>query len=169
MKLTRLFLFLAIAFVAGSCSSDDDGAEVYSFNKDNLTGTYSLVFYESKKVKTKNDEGFTVTTTTIGKGDTFSVTWSFNSDNKVTYNGTYRVTRVITQGGQTREEAEIIVLDNERSNYSVHQSNNELTIDGKIFKVSGFSRTAMTLKHSNSTVEEDGATVVYDQELRFTR
>ena len=125
---------------------------LFVFNKDNLTGTYSLVFHESKKIKTKEVEGFNVTTTTIGKGDTFSVNWSFDSDDKVTRNGTYSISRSITQGGETQENAEIIVLNNEKSNYSVHASNNELTMDRMMYKegnmtyrVSGFSRTGFTL------------------------
>ena len=175
MKITRLILLLAVLVVAGSCNKDDDnGPEPFIFNKDNLTGTYSLVFHESKKVKTIEVEGFNVTTT--GKGDTFSVNWSFNSDNKITRNGTYRISSSKTQSGETQESAVIIVLDNEKSNYSVHTSNNQLTMDAMMYrdsnmtyKVTGFSRTGFTLEFSDTSVEQNGDTEIYEEELRFTR
>lgn len=170
MKLSRLILLLAVLIVAGSCNTDDDGGPgAFLFNKDNLTGTYSLGFHESKKVKTKEVEGFNVTTTTIGKGDTFSVTWSFDSDDKVTRNGTYRISSTKTQSGETQASAVIIVLDNEKSDYFVNASTSEVSIDGMTYKVSNFSRTGFTLKFSGTSIESNGDTEVYEEELRFTR
>lgn len=169
MKLTRLLLFMALIVVAGSCSKDDDnGPAPFVFNKDNLTGTYSMVFFESKEVRTREVDGFDVTTTTIKKGDTFTVTSSFDSDGKVTNNGTYRISWTKTQYGDTQEGAEIIVLDNKRSDYSIDASNSDLTIDDKTYKVSGFTRTGFTLKMSKTT-SESGVDLIYEEELRFTR
>src|SRR5690554_6546679 len=98
MKLTRILSLILLAFVAISCSNDDDNVDIYDFNKANLTGTYTLTKYETKEVKTEDVNGLDVTTTTLSTGDTFSVTATFDSNNICTLNGTFRIVEVKTQG-----------------------------------------------------------------------
>src|SRR5690606_27640127 len=114
-------------------------------NKDNLTGTYSVNYFQSKEVKTQDVNGFNVTTTTTSTGDTFDVTSNFDSNDVRTINGTYRVKEVKTQGDQTGETAYIVVLNNEKKSYSVNASTSELTIGNKTYKVTGFSRTGFKI------------------------
>ena len=156
---------LAIATV--SCSSDDDGG--YPYTKNNLTGTYSLVYLQSTKVKTVMVDGFEVVTTTETLGDTFDATYAFSSDNKVVKDGTYRIVEKVTQNNQTQESSRIIVMDNEQVNYSVQESVNKLTIDGVTYDVSQFNATGFRLKRSESFEDSDGGSVEFTEELRFTK
>lgn len=169
MKLTKLFSILILAVVTLSCSSSDDGSDAYNYNKDNLTGTYSLNAFQSKKVKTVDVDGFDVTTTTLSTGDTFSVTATFDSNDVRTLNGTYRINEVITQGSDTRESAYIVVLENEKKSYSVNASTSEITIDNIKYKVSNFTRTGFKMSYENITVEDNGDNTVYTEEWDFKK
>jgi len=170
MKLTRIILLMALIVVAGSCSSDDDnGPAPFVYNKENLTATYNLVYYQSKNVNTKVVDGFDVVTTTVETGDTFNVLVSFDSTNKMISNGTYRISWTKTQHGNTQEGAEIIVLDSEENNYVVKEATSKLIIEGRSYDVIGFSRTGFTLKMTETNVESDGEINDYEEELRFTR
>src|SRR5690554_145907 len=164
--LKSIFLFL-LAIATVSCSSDDDGG--YPYTKNNLTGTYSLVYLQSTKVKTVIVDGFEVVTTTETKGDTFDATYAFSADNKVVKNGSYRIVEKITQNNQTQESARIIVLDNEEVNYSVQESVKKLTIDGVTYDVSQFSATGFRLKRTESFEDSDGASIEFTEELCFTK
>lgn len=169
MKLTKLLSIILVALIISSCSKDDDGSDAYNFNKDNLTGTYTVNYFQSKEVKTQDVNGFNVTTTTTSTGDTFDVTSNFDSNDVRTINGTYRVKEVKTQGDQTGETAYIVVLNNEKKSYSVNASTSELTIGNKTFKVTGFSRTGFKINMTKSTTENNGDTTVYTEEWGFKK
>lgn len=161
-----IFVFV-LALTVVSCSKDDSAG--YEYNKDNLTGTYSLVYLQSKKVKTVIVDGFEVVTTTENKGDTFDATYAFSSDNKVIKNGTYRIVETITQNDQTLENSYIVVLDDEMANYSVQGSAKKLTIDGVTYDVSQFNTTGFRLKRTESTEEPNGETIEFTEEFRFEK
>src|SRR5690554_3650088 len=169
MKLTKLFSILMLAVVTLSCSSSDDSADTYNYNKDNLTGTYSLTAFKSKEVKVQDVNGFDVTTTTVSTGDTFGVSAKFDSTNKLTYDGTYRVLEVKTQAGGSTDRSYIIVFDEEVINYSVNASTFELTLDGKTYKVSGFNRTGFKINYEKTTLEENGDSTVFTEEWVFRK
>lgn len=166
MKTLRiLFGFILIAAVV-SCSSDDSVR--YEYNKNNLTGTYSLKQLESKRVRTVKVDGFDVVTTTTLKGDTFNATFSFSSDNSLTKDGTYRIVETRTQNNQTQDTTYIVVLDNEQVNYSVQDTERLLTIEGVSYDVENFNETGFRLKRKESRVEGD-ATIEFEEELRFEK
>lgn len=160
-----LFVFLII-ISAVACSKDDSPR--YEYNKNNLTGTYSLVYLESKEVKTVKVDGFDVVTTTELKGDTFSTTYSFSSDNSLTKDGTYRVVETKTQNDQTQETSYIVVLDNEQVSFSVQEDARLLTIEGVSYDVSHFNETGFRIKRTESR-EVEGMTVDFEEELRFEK
>lgn len=155
-----------LTFIIISCSSDDSAR--YEYNKNNLTGTYSLKQLESKNVKTVKIDGFDVVTTTMLKGDTFNATYSFSMDNTLTKDGAYRIIETRTQGGQTKDSTYIVVLDNEQVNYSVQESAKMLTIEGISYNVENFNETGFRIKRQESRVE-DGATIEFEEELRFEK
>lgn len=165
--LKSVFILFLVAVMAG-CSKDD-GPGPYVYNKENLLGTYSLIYSRSENVRTVNVDGFDVVTTTVSTGDTFSVTFTFESDNKVVRDGAYREVVVITQNNQTRESSSIVVWDNNEVNYSVQEGPKKLTIDGITYDVRGFSANGFQLVHSDTTVDANGDSDVYTEELRFTK
>ncbi len=169
MKLTKLFSILLIAVVSFSCSKSDDSSDAYQFNKDNLTGTYSLNSFKSKEIKTIKVEGFDVVTTIVSTGDTFDMMYKFDSNNVLTKDGTYRVTEVKTLGGETSQETYIIDLDGETESYSVNANTTELTIKDITYQVSNFSRTGFKISYEYVTVEENGNKVEYNEEWVFKK
>ncbi len=168
MKLTKLISLIVIAVIALSCNKDDDN-NGYNFNKDNLTGTYSVNAFQSKEVKTEDVNGFDVTTTTVSTGDTFDATVTFDSNDIRTFNGTYRVKEVITQGGARMESAYIVVLNNETKSYSVNANTSELTIGGKKYKVSEFSLNGFKINLSKTTEKDNGDITIYTEEWVFKK
>lgn len=168
MKLTKLVSLIVLAVIALSCNKDDD-SDSYNYNKDNLTGTYSVSAFKTKEVKTEDVNGFNVTTTTLSTGDTFDVTANFDSNDVRTLNGTYRVNEVVTQGGDRRENAYIIVLENEKKSYSVNANISELTIGGTKYKVSDFNRTGFKINYAKTTEKANGDTTVYTEEWVFKK
>ena len=171
MKLTKLILLFVLAVATVGCNKDDDdnGPAPYEYNKDNLTGTYKLIFFESQEVETVNVSGFDVITTTTAVGDTFNVNVVYASNNTVTVDGTYRITETITQGSQSNTDTYIVDVDNEISGYSVNAATTELTIDGSTYKVTNFSPTGFQINLSETTTEPNGDNTVYTEELRFTK
>lgn len=169
MKLTKYISILVLTFAVLSCSKSDDSADSFNYNKDNLAGTFSLTGFKSKKVKTVEVDGFKVTTTTVATGDTFQVLYKFDSNNVVTTDGTYRVTEVKTQSGESTQDAYIIVLDNDKINYQVKEATNELVLDGKTFKVNNFTRTGFKINFEETTVQENGDTTVFEEEWVFNK
>lgn len=170
MKITKFFFLFSLVVAMVSCNKDDDnGQAAYDLNKENLTGSYSLNFFESKKIETVKVSGFDVITTTTSTGDTFDARFEFATNNTVTSNGTYRITQIITQGNQTTNDARIIVLNNEVTGYSVNPASSELTIDGSTYRVSDFSPTGFTIKISKTTTEPNGDSYVYTEERRFKK
>ncbi|WP_347373474.1 hypothetical protein [Aequorivita sp. Q41] len=170
MKLTKLIFLFALSVVAFSCSSDDDGGPApYEYNKDNLTGTYAIVSFQSKEVETVNVSGFDVVTTTTSIGDTFDFSAVFASNNTLTVNGTYRISETVTQGNQTSSDTYIVVVNNETGGYVVNSATSELTLDGDTYQVSNFSPTGFQLNLSETTTEPNGDNTVYTEELRFTK
>ncbi len=168
MKLTKLIFLFVLSIAAISCSKDDDN-DTYDYNKDNLTGTYKITFFESREVETVNVSGFDVVTTTTSTGDTFNISAVFASNNTLTVDGTYRITETVTQGSQSSTETYIVDLDNETSGYSVNAATAELTIDGSTYKVSNFSPTGFKINLSETTTQPNGDNTVYTEELRFTK
>ncbi len=169
MKLNKLMFLFVLAAVAMGCSKDDDGTPPYNYNKENLTGTYNLIYLESKEVETVNVNGFDVVTTTTQVGDTFNVPVVFASDNTVTANGTYRVTETTSQGNQSNTETYIIDLDHEVSGYSVNAATTQLTIDGSTYMVHDFNPTGFRITLSETTTEPNGDHTVYTEEMRFSK
>lgn len=169
MKLAKLIFLFTLAIAAVGCNKDDDGTDTYDYNKDNLTGTYKVTFFESKEVETVDVNGFDVVTTTTSTGDTFDVTAVFAANNTVTTNGTYRITETVTQGSQSDTDAYIVVLNNETVGYSVNSATTELTIDGSTYKVSNFSATGFKINLSETTTLPNGDSTVYTEEMRFTK
>lgn len=169
MNLTRIISLLVIAFVAFSCSSDDDGDGAYNYNKNNLTGTYSVSAYETKEVKTVDVDGFDVVTTIVSTGDTFDVSVTFDSNDTRTMNGTYRINEVKTQGGQRSESARIVVVENDKKTYSVNTSASEITIGNTTYKVSGFGRTGFKINMEERTDKPNGDSTVYTEEWVFKK
>lgn len=169
MKLTRIISLFVVAIVALSCNKDDDGVDAYNYNKANLTGTYSVSAFKSKEVKTVKVEGFDVETTIVITGDTFGVSFIFDSTDILTMDGLYRIVKVKTQNNKTDEESEIIDLDNKKTSYVVNAQTSELTIGKKVYKVSNFSRTGFKINHENSTVGKNGETTKYTEEWVFKK
>ncbi|MAP80317.1 MAG: hypothetical protein CL526_04420 [Aequorivita sp.] len=169
MKLSKLFFLFALAIAAVSCSSDDDNNNVYAFNQANLTGTYNVVYFQSKEVETVDVNGFDVITTTTSVGDTFNMNIIFASNNQGTIDGTYRVTETVTQGNQTNTDTYIIDLDNEPISYTVNAAASQIIIDGMLYAVSNWSPTGFTVKHEETVVEPNGDNTVYNEEIRFTK
>lgn len=169
MKLNKLMFLFVLAAVAMGCSKDDDGTPPYNYSKENLTGTYNLIYLENKEVETINVNGFDVVTTTTQVGDTFNVATVFASNNTVTADGTYRVTETVSQNGQTNTQTYIIDLDNETTGYSVNSATNQLTIDGSTYTVHDFSPTGFRITLSETTTESNGDHTVYTEEMRFSK
>lgn len=167
MKLTKIISLIVIAVIALSCNKDDDN-NAYNFNKDNLTGTYSVSAFQSKEVKTKMVEGFNVVTTIISTGDTFDdLTVIFDSNDIRTMDGTYRIKEVKSQDNKPDiVHFDIIVLNNEKKSYAVNANTSELTIGNKKYKVSGFSRTGFKISFSNISEIEN---TVYTEEWVFVK
>lgn len=161
-------LVICSLFLSMACSKDSN-SEVYEYNQNNLTGTYSLKFLESKEVKTVDVNGFDVITTTKSKGDTFDATFAFAPSNTVVKNGSYRIVETITQGDQTRENSYIVILDNEATAYSVQASVNKLTIDGITYDVKDFKPTGFRLERSETTIEANGDKREFTEEMRFEK
>jgi len=171
MKLTKLILLFVLAVAAVSCNKDDDdnGPAPYEYNKDNLTGTYKLTYFQSEEIETVNVNGFDVVTTTVSTGDTFDVLTVFASNNIITSDGSYRITETITQGGQTITDAYIVILNNETTGYSVNAAGGKLTIEGNTYDVSNFTPTGFQINLDETTTEPNGDSTVYREEIRFTK
>jgi len=170
MKFTKLIILFSLSLVVLSCSKDDDGGTpVFEYNKNNLVGTYNLTYFHSEEVETIDVNGFDVVTTTISDGDTFNVTAVFAADNTLTIDGTYRINVTVEQGGQTTNNALIIDLDNEVSEYSVNAAASELTLDTLTFNVSNFSPTGFHITRSETTTEPNGDNTVTFLEMRFSK
>ena len=170
MKITKLFFLFILAIAAVGCSKDDDnGPAPYDYNKDNLTGTYKLTYFQTEDVETVNVNGFDVVTTTTSIGDTFNFTVIFASNNTATADGTYRVTETVVQGSQTMTDTYIVDVDNEISGFSVNAATTELTLDSSTYKVSNFSPTGFTITLFENIVEPNGDSSVYNVELRFSK
>lgn len=167
MKTLRiLFGFILMAAVVG-CSSDDSVR--YEYNKNNLTGTYSLKYYESMEKRTVVVDGFDVKTTISKKGDTFDgALYSFSSNDIVTTSGAYRIVETKTQAGQTQESNYIINLDGLEFNYTVQESMKKLTIDGISYDVENFNETGFRLKRKSERVDGE-TTIEFEEELRFEK
>jgi PBP1b-binding outer membrane lipoprotein LpoB len=169
MKFTKLILLFVLTIAAVGCSSDDDNNDTYDYNKDNLTGTYKLTYFQTKEVETVNVNGFDVVTTTTAVGDTFNFNVVFATNNTVTADGTYRITETIVQGSQSNTDTYIIDVDNEVTGYSVNAATAELTLDGDTYKVSNFSPTGFTITLAETFVEPNGDSSVFNSELRFSK
>lgn len=167
MKLVKFLSVFVIVAIFSSCSKDDGPG--YGYTKDNLTGTYSLVFHHAKEVRTTKIDGFDVVTTTVSEGDTFDkVTYSFSADNEVLKKGSYRIVETKTQNNQTQERSYIVNFVDERGTYSVQESLRKLTIDGVTYDVERFNETGFNIKRSEKTV--DGETITeLEEELRFQK
>lgn len=158
-----------MALVAFGCSKDDDGDDAYHYTKNNLTGTYSITYFQTKKVETVDVNGFDVTTTTVSTGDTFNVTATFDSNDILTLDGTYRIMEVKTQGDQSTENPYIVVLDSEKEEYSVNANTSELTFGGRTYKVSGFGRTGFNISMEKTTIKDNGDMTEYTENWTFTK
>ncbi len=171
MKITKLIMLFVLTLAAVGCNKDDDdnGPAAYDYNKDNLTGTYKLVFLETEEVETIDVNGFDVITTTTSVGDTFNVTLVFASNNTVSIDGNYRITETVTQGNQTNTSTYIVDIDNETSGFSVNAATAELTIDGSTYKVSNFTPTGFQVNLTETTTEPNGDSTVYTEEMHFTK
>lgn len=169
MKTIKFLSFLVMAFVAFSCSKDDDGVEAYLYNKNNLTGTYSITYYQTKKVETVDVNGFDVTTTTLSTGDTFNITATFDSNDILTFDGTFRIVEVKTQNGQNTENPYIVVQNEEKMAYTVNANTSELTFADQTYKVSNFSRTGFKIDMEKTTVNDNGDTTVYSENWTFSK
>ncbi len=169
MKSIKFLSFLFMVLIAFGCSKDDDGVESYHYSKNNLTGTYSITYYQTKIVETVDVNGFDVTTTTTSTGDTFNITATFDSNDILTLDGTYRVVEVKTQSGQSTENPYIVVKDDEKMSYSVKENTSELTFDNRTYKVSDFGRTGFKIQREKTTVADNGDTTVYTENWTFSK
>jgi hypothetical protein len=61
-----------------------------------------------------------------------------------------------------------IISENISESYALNNATQQATIDGVAFDVFGFNSISLTLKAERTTIEGD-LTVVYNQELRFSR
>lgn len=149
--------FLSLIFIAAlfSCSKDSEVEEEFRYNQDNLLGKYALKSYEKKEVFTEEIRGFTVVTKIESKGDTFDMHYSFDSNDKVTLNGTYRITERVTQNDQVKDSAYIVVKNQEAESYAVRSSLRELDISQITYEVTDFSRQGFKIYHRDSKVVDD--------------
>lgn len=146
------FIFIAVLF---SCSKDSDVEEEFRYNQDNLLGRYALKSYEKKEVITEEIRGFTVVTEIDSKGDTFDMNYSFDSNDKVTLNGTYRITERVTQNGQVKDSAYIVVKNDKAESYAVRSSLRELDISRITYEVKDFTRQGFKISHRDTKVVDD--------------
>lgn len=144
-KILVLFIGIFSAVIIG-CSKDE-GGESYDYSYDNLLGKYSLTSFEKKVVITETVQSFPVVTKTTSKGDTFSITYIFNSDNKVTQDGTYRITEKKEQDNRVRDTAYIVVRNQYKQSFSTKVSAQELEMGGITYKVKDFSVKGFKISH----------------------
>lgn len=154
MQKTVLYLIM-ILFVMVGCSKDDQPAEVYEYNKNNLLGKYSLTSWKVEETIIEEVRGFEVKTTTVLIGDTFDMYFTFNDDNTLVSDGAFRVTETVTQNNQSVDSTYIIVLNQEVVDYMVRASLNELQIDGVDYDVNNFKPRGFDLNHHDITIEDD--------------
>lgn len=163
LKFIALFA-LIIGFV--SCSSDDD-KNSFSFNKENLIGSHSLKAFSSEEIRKDFVNGFLVETKTTREGDTFGLQYDFGTDNRVTLNGTFRITQLKRQGSNTSDTTYIVNYNNEKLVYSVDADQKVLTIDGNEYDVKKFREGGFELSLLQETTEGQNSKV-YKEEMRFT-
>lgn len=166
-KLKFIVLFALVAGFVGCSSDDDNGSN--KLNQENLIGTYNLKSFESKDVKQVEVEGFEVKTTTTSEGDTFSLTYDFDENNKVTLDGNYRVTQKKKQGSNTTDTTFIRNYNNEEFSYNLNQDEKTLTIDGEEYNVKGFSSSGFELLQSVQTISENGTVRDYTEKMRLAK
>jgi len=198
MKLLKSLFVLFIAILLVGCNSDDDsvdplldtdgdgivdiddlcpntpGTEIdqgcYLLTNINVsTSPYNVTMLNSTTIQTTNVNGLDIITETIRIGDTFQLTLTFSENGTVVLDGEYRSSYVITVAGQvTDEDSEIIVIDNEATNYSTNDSTMTMVLDGDVYNVTFFNENEIRLMlETNYT--ENGDEFVYTEEITLIR
>ncbi|PHS65736.1 MAG: hypothetical protein COB12_06600 [Flavobacterium sp.] len=189
-----LFLIVSLA----SCSSDDDsidplldtdgdgvvdiddlcpntpGTEIdqgcYLFTNINVsTSPYNVTLLNSTTIQTTNVNGLDIITETTTIGDTFQLIFTFSENGTVVLDGEYRNSFVITVAEQIIDEgSEIIVIDNETTNYSTNDSTMTMVLAGDVYNVTFFNENEIKLTLETSYTE-NGDEFVYTEEINMIR
>lgn len=81
--------------------------------------------------------------------------YSFDSNDKVTLDGTYRISERTTQNEQVKDSAYIVVKNEKAESYAVRSSLNELDLSGITYEVTNFSRQGFKISHKETKVVDD--------------
>ena len=170
MKTTKILLVFVLFLLIVSCKNDDDSVEVFTFNQTNLEGSYRLNYFVSTEVETTDVNSVDIVTTTVTTGDTFNFIVVFGADGMTTSNGTYRLTYTKDVAGTNVPVDPFTVdIDEEVSSYSVSSAASILTIEGTPYQVVSFSETEMIITLEEIDTSSNGDSIVYNEELRFTK
>ena len=170
MNISKILLVFILALSIVSCSSDDDNATSFEFNQANIVGVYGVTYLVSTSVETTDVNGLDIVTVTTITGDTFDIDFTFAENGTVLIDGAFRETfKTVVEGQTVLEDSEIIIIDNETSNYTVTEATKVIVIAEDNYKVTAFNQNGMTLTLEETTIETNGDSYVYNEELRLIR
>ncbi len=161
MKTIKYFALFALIVSVLSCSDDDSITPV---NKDTLTGTYQLNAYSSVETKTEIINGFEIETTTSIEGDTFDMHYSFQDNDTVVLNGTYRLVETKKLNEQTSDTSYIVNIDNKALPYQINTAQTDLTIGETTYLIKNFNESSFTL-----VKEETDSSRIFTEKLKFLK
>lgn len=173
MKSLKLVLFLSLAIVLGSCSSDDDGSNPDRLTEENFFGKYDLTSYKSKEVRTiKDDEDLDpYDLITEKEGDYYKMSYDFQESGKLVRDGLYTYVERKRRGdGEPTEKTKDENKRDEELNYSLDLDEKKVLFDGREYEIKNFSSSGFTLNYSNEE-EKDGGneSVETNEEMKFER
>jgi len=142
----------------------------YLFTNINVSSSpYDITLLNSTKIQTTNVNGLDIITETTTIGDTFQLTLTFSENGTVILDGEYRSTFVITVADQiTDEGSNIIVIDNETSNYSTNDSTMTMVLDDNVYSVTFFDKNEIRLT-LETIYTENGDEFVYTENINMVR
>ena len=165
MKNFKLAIIALFAVAISSCS-DDDGPS-YSFNQENLAGTYNIVFYEEVTTENFSVGGTTATSRTEIEGSSFTnAQIIFNSNGTFSWTGLYDVSETTFLQGQEVSSTDYIDEFDESGSFSIDEEERTINLNQSdfIFEVSRFSESSFRLMENFE--DADGS---FQAEIRLER
>jgi len=169
MKSIKYIVILLVVTSFFSCKNDDDDNPPFLFNIENLEGTYQVTFLEIVEIETTNINGLDVVSTITSVGSVFDLTFQFNSDGSFISDGEFVNSETVQVNGITTiEDQEIVVIDNEASNYTIVTNPPTILLDGDPYEVTLFDENELhiVLEEVSSS---NGETFSSRSEIRLSK
>ncbi|MGB0789458.1 MAG: hypothetical protein ACPG7E_05440 [Marinirhabdus sp.] len=170
-----LVTFLSLALF--SCKSDDEGNVEFDLSNTNIAGTYDMTMLTYSATGSVEVNGVPVETSIEGVGDTFQIDFVFNDNGTYAATGEYRGTTVVTSGGNSETDTEIIIM-NDTGTYAIAgdamltltPAGDEQSIYASTYTVTRFTQTEIYLTVDETVPPEDNFGIDHIQsEIRFKR